>query len=374
MAIDKESLPIIVTGSSGLIGYAVCEALVHEGYQVFGFDRPDPPHPPPGVRNVGCDVASDRSVAEALAIVRQTVGARVASVVHLAAYYDFSGEPSPLYEEVTVRGTERLLRQLGDFQVEQFIFSSTMLVHAPCRPSQYIDEQWPLEARWNYPESKLRTERLITASRGDIPAVLLRISGVYTDRCESIPLARQIQRIYERRLTAKVFPGDTSTGQSFVHLDDLVRAFLTLVARRAQLPPESVILIGEAEPLNYDELQRRFAWLIHGEPEWDTERIPKAAAKAGAWVQDKIPGEDDPFIKPWMIDLADDHYALDITCARTLLNWEPRRTLRQTLPKMIDALKADPAGWYRQNKLEDAPAKVPATAAHQRTPPDALNG
>jgi hypothetical protein len=42
-----------------------------------------------------------------------------------------------------------------------------------------------------------------------------------------------------------------------------------------------------------------------------TPQIPKSPAKAGAWLQDQIPGEE-PFIKPWMIDLADDHYALDI--------------------------------------------------------------
>ncbi len=53
-----------------------------------------------------------------------------------------------------------------------------------------------------------------------------------------------------------------------------------------------------------------------------------------------------------MIDYADDHYALDISRAENLLNWTPQHSLRETLPKMIDALKADPIGWYRENKLE----------------------
>jgi nucleoside-diphosphate-sugar epimerase len=66
---------------------------------------------------------------------------------------------------------------------------------------------------------------------------------------------------------------------------------------------------------------------------------------------EKLPGAD-PFIKPWMIDRANDHYALDITRARTLLGWEPKRSLRGTIPKMIAALKADPLGWYRENELE----------------------
>lgn len=103
--------------------------------------------------------------------------------------------------------------------------------------------------------------------------------------------------------------------------------------------------------MSYDELQRTMGQLLHGE-EWDTHEIPKPLAKAGAWVQDALPLGEEPFIKPWMIDLADEHQELDITRARTLLGWEPEHRLRDTLPKMIAALKRDPAGWYRANKLE----------------------
>src|SRR5918996_2838250 len=39
--------------------------------------------------------------------VRERHGRRIASVIHLAAYFDLTGEPNPKYEEVTVRGTER---------------------------------------------------------------------------------------------------------------------------------------------------------------------------------------------------------------------------------------------------------------------------
>jgi nucleoside-diphosphate-sugar epimerase len=354
---------IIVTGSSGFIGYPLCESFAADGFRVMGFDRPGAPHPPPDAENIPCDLTSDASVAQAVARVRSRFGARVAAVAHLAAYYDFTGEPSPMYDEVTVRGTQRLLHALNTMRVEQFLFASTMLVHAPCQRGQHIDEDWPQQARWDYPESKLRAERLIADGKASMRAVLLRIAGVYTDRCEAITLAHQIQRIRERRVTSKVFPGDTFTGQSFVHLDDVVQAFRCAVQRRERLDPLLPFLVGEPEPLSYDELQRTFAWLLHREPDWETTRIPKSVAKAGAWVQDVIPGIEEPFIKPWMIDLADDHYALDITRARRLLGWEPRRSLRETLPRMIESLRADPTGWYRDNKLEQA---APGAAAQAR--------
>ncbi len=56
-----------------------------------------------------------------------------------------------------------------------------------------------------------------------------------------------------------------------------------------------------------------------------------------------------------MIDLADDHYALDVTRAEQLLGWRPRRSLRETLPRMIAALRADPEAFYRLNRLEGSP-------------------
>ncbi len=359
----KKSL-VIVTGSSGFIGDATMERLAREGFEVVGFDREASSSPPPGCTAIPVDVTSDESVHDGFSIVREHHGAKIGSVIHLAAYYDFSGEPSEKYDEITVRGTERLLRELKTFDVEQFIFSSTMLVHQPVEPGEFINENSPVKESWAYPNSKIATEKLIRAEHGDIPFVLLRIAGVYNDRCHSIPLAHQIQRIYERWLTSHVFPGDIAHGQSFLHLDDLVDTFAKLVERRNNLPAELPLLIGEPEPLTYSELQHTFGRLIHGE-DWETTQIPKSVAKTGAWLQDNAPFVEEPFIKPWMIDYADDHFALDISRADQLLGWSPQRSLRSTIPKMIAALKADPAGWYRENKLE-LPSELAEAAEDDR--------
>ncbi|MBI2723706.1 MAG: NAD(P)-dependent oxidoreductase [Chloroflexi bacterium] len=346
---------IIVTGSNGRIGDAVMRRFAGRFTDVIGFDRKAPGPPPPGCVAVPVEITSDESVRDGLRAIGEHHGKRVASVIHLAAYYDFFGKPSTKYDEITVQGTGRLLRELRaqEFQVEQFVFSSTMLIHQPAEPGEFITEDWPIEPTWAYPESKVRTEQVIRDGRGVIPAVLLRISGVYDDMGHSIPLAHQIQRINERDLTSRVYSGSTAHGQSFLHMDDLVDAIDRVVERRADLPNELPLLIGEPDALSYDELQHTMARLVHGSSS-ETVEIPGALAplaKAGAWMLDHVPGQDS-FIKPWMIDRANDHYALDITRARTLLGWEPKRSLRETLPKMIAALKTDPVTWYRENDLE----------------------
>jgi nucleoside-diphosphate-sugar epimerase len=339
---------VLITGSSGLIGSRLIEAVIGD-FRVVGLDMK-----PPRDRLadfIECDLTRSNSVKSALEEVEARHGDRIASVIHLAAYYDFSGDPSPLYDKLTVEGTRRLLRQLQRFAVEQFVFSSSLLVMKPVEEGEMIAEDSPVEATWDYPESKIKAEEVIRQEHREIPVVVLRIAGVYDEDCHSIPIAQQISRIYEKTLESYFFPGDASHGQAFVHLDDLVDCFRKCIERRRQLGAHELMLIAEPDVMSYAELQDRLGELLHGK-EWPTIRIPKVAAKAGAWVQEKMAGEgEETFIKPWMIDLADAHYPVQIERARQRLGWDPKRRLRDTLDEMVRRLKRDPKGWYERNGL-----------------------
>jgi nucleoside-diphosphate-sugar epimerase len=309
---------ILITGASGLIGARLCRAFCDD-YTVIGMDVSLPDNDVPAADFMQTDLTDTADVRASLATLKSRHGPRLASVIHLAAYYDFSGEPSPLYRELTVEGTRRLLRELQQqaFEVEQFVFSSTLLVMKPENNGKHVSELSPTEPKWAYPQSKLETEQVIHAERGTIPTVVLRIAGVYDEECHSLPLSQQISRIYERQLESYVFPGDSGHGQALVHLDDLTDCFVKCVEKRRSLGPEELFLIAEPDVMSYAELQDRLGELIHGR-EWPTIRIPKMVAKAGAWVEGKLASDEDdqPFIKPWMIDMADDHYAPTIAPAR----------------------------------------------------------
>ncbi len=341
---------IIITGRSGRIGSRAAERLSNQ-YTVIGFDVVSPKKMFADELFFQVDLSSQESINEAFKTIGQKCGKTIASVIHLAAYYSFTGEHPEKYDLITVGGTERILNGLKGFTVEQFIFSSTMLVYAPCKTDERIREDSPVDAKWDYPISKVKTEKLLRERHGDIPIVLFRIAGVYDDGCHSIPISNQIQRIYEKQLESKVFPGNLTHGASFIHMDDLVDALELAIERRSQLPHETVVLIGEDKTLSIDQLQRRISFLLFGK-EMHTIRIPKFLAKIGAWVKDKLPFFPKSFIKPWMIDLADDNYILDITRAKKLLGWAPKRSVEATLPKMIDDLKSNPAAWYKENGLK----------------------
>lgn len=342
---------VLITGSSGHIASALVEHLAGR-YTLVGVDRPGGSSSGKLAKFVPMDLTSDESIEIGIDSIRREFGDRLAAVIHLAAFYSFTGDPDPRYKTVNVQGTERLLRHLQVLDVDRFMFSSSMLVHAPTEPGRPIREDWPLDPAWNYPESKLGAEERIRKSHRKIPYAILRIAGVYDDEGGLPALAQQIQRIYERQLIGRVFPGDSNRGQSAIHLDDLVALFAALVEKRDTLPEELVLLAGEPETVSYATLQYELGRLIHGEP-WETREIPKALAKTGAWLEEvALPKEKEPFIKHWMIDIADDHYELDINKARTLLGWEPKHHLLKTLPKIVEALRRDPAGWYQRHKLD----------------------
>lgn len=349
---------VLITGAMGRIGSDLARRL-GKRYKLVGLDLPEAA----SGACTPCDLTDDASVELAFSEIAEAHGRHIASVIHLAAYFDFTGHDSPLYQTVNVEGTRRLLQALRDFEVEQFIFSSTMLVHAPVSPGELIDESSPLGPRWAYPRSKAETEDMIGHEAGDTPVLILRLAGLYDERSAVTTLSHQIARIYERRLEAHLYPGNLSAGQAFLHHDDMLDLFERAVDCRHALPDRQTLLAGETEVLNYGELQDRIANLIHDEKSWDTSKVPNAFARVGAQlkveaepvVPDAYDEGETPFIRPFMVDMASDHYALDITLARNLLGWEPKHSIADGLKHLTDGLKIDPAQWYAANGIEAPP-------------------
>ncbi|MFT5326716.1 MAG: nucleoside-diphosphate-sugar epimerase [Planctomycetaceae bacterium] len=353
---DSLTKPVVlITGAAGRIGTALIEHFA-PFYTIVGMDIKERPEESSAHEWIQCDLTSDESVSAAMAIVSSIKPdgpgepLRIAAVVHLAAYYDFSGEPSDMYDNLTVRGTRRLLEHLKPLPVEQFIFTSSLLVMKP-DDEHKLNEWNEVSAKWDYPQSKVAAERVIH-EHCPFPHVILRIAGVYDEGCHSIPLSQQIARINEKRMTSFVFPGNTGHGQAMIHMDDLVTCIQCVVGARDQLPQSETLLVAEPETMSYADLQEELGTMIHAS-HWPTLRVPKALAKVGAWLQEHMTSdEDSPFIRPWMVDLADDHYEVDLTRARTQLSWEPVRRLRHTLPKMLGRFHKNKEAWYEEHDLK----------------------
>ncbi|OQW87437.1 MAG: DNA polymerase III subunit epsilon [Rhodoferax ferrireducens] len=344
---------VLITGASGNLGQSLARAL-SGSYQVVGLDRKAQNGTFPILQ---ADFSSPASIDLALHKLRDAFGAHIASVVHLVAYFDFSNADDPRYQSVNIDGTRHLLRALQAFEVEQFVYGSTMLVHAPCRPGERIDETHPIGPRWAYPRSKAAAEAVVQQEHGGIPFVNLRLAGVYDEQSLVPTIAQQFARIYERDVQSYFYSGSTLVGQAMLHRDDMLDAFQRTIDRRHALAPAAAILIGEGDAIGYDALQDRLGALMHGVDDWTTIQMPKSVAAAGLWAQanlepvipDLIDKGQAPFVRPFMAEMADDHYALDTRRARDLLGWEPQHSFKDELPALVQALKDDPPGWYRCN-------------------------
>lgn len=340
---------IIVTGCSGRIGTRVCKRFIDNGFKVVGFDIREPSPEAGAIDFVHVDITSDENVRRGFDHVRHKYGDRIHSIIHLAAYFSFSENHADLYNKITIQGTGRLLENAKTFKTEQFLFSSTMLVYKPTRPGQRISESSTIDPRWNYPKANVKTENLMHKLRGPIPIVVMRIAGCYDEECHSFPISNVIKRIYERQFTSWVFPGDITHGTSYIHLNDLADAIWLAVQKRAELPEETTLIVGEGKTMSYDGMQRLISKLIEGK-ELHTIRVPKWFAKTSIWALNQFPSQENT-IEPWMIDLADDHYELDISRARLLLGWTPKHFVASVIPQMIQFLKENPEEFYEANDL-----------------------
>ncbi len=346
----SEKKVVVVTGSSGRIGTRIVSRLSQQ-YQPIAMDFVGATCENPDVEFIYVDLSSDHSVKCAFDRIRKVYNGKIASIVHLAAFYSFTGQHLELYDKITVQGTRRLLDESKTCTVEQFMFTSTMLVHEPSERGVIQNEDSPIKGKWHYPASKVRTEKLIHEMHGDIPSVILRIGGCYDETCNCVPISQHISRIYEKQLASLVFPGNSGNGVPYTHFDDLVDMILHIIEKRDTLGKDNTFLCCEEDSITYRELQTIIGQLVHGRKKWPMLYIPKFIAKVGAGVLDSIPFGPPPFIKPWMVDLADDNYEFTMEHARKVLGWSPKRSLRKTLPTIVEDMKKDPIAWYKRHGI-----------------------
>src|SRR3546814_21123031 len=101
---SQDDRPIVlITGAAGNIGRSLAAAPA-DAYSVVGFDQEGRKADFP---LIGVDFTDDTSVKQAMERFRTEHGSRIASVIHLVAYLDFSGDEDPRSDSVNITGTRR---------------------------------------------------------------------------------------------------------------------------------------------------------------------------------------------------------------------------------------------------------------------------
>lgn len=339
---------LLITGGSGFIGEEVVKTL-SDDYLIVNLDLRPPKRQSPDYIN--CDFSDESSIKSALEKVRAKYGVRLEAVIHLAAYYDFQGSESELYEKVNIEGTENFLATLREhFKVSQIIFSSSMLVFTPTPVKTKITEDFPVERSWAYPASKLTAEEILLKWQQDEQLTILRIAAVYNEFGYAPSIGNQIMRIADKHLTTFFFPGNRHHIQSTVHVNDVAEVMRKCLQKRNELPHFAIFSVAENQSPTYDEIQQTVSRLLYHR-KIPYLRIPKSLAVFGSHLLNLLPSNEETFIKPWMIKFADANYDLDNSLARKVLDWRPRHSLLKALPQIIRNMKHNPDYWYQINNF-----------------------
>ena len=349
---------LVILGGAGFIGTAIRRAAAGR-YRLVSIDLVETP-PVMGLSEVGEVVGEERyeadlGVPEEIDEVwrRARLGERrLAGIIDLVAHYDFRNEPDPRYGRV-LAGLAHLLEKTGE-SVDPgvpFVYASSMAAMEPTEPGEKLEADSPKARGWAYPRHKVEAENVIEAAEIPQPRVELVLAAVYSDWCELVPMFKQIERVAEAGMQALVYPGAVDRGLTYVHVDEAADAFLKAVEALEGSGGLHRLLVGEERPVTYrqinDAASRAFGY---GERRlWE---MPRFIARVGAWVLGwwaKLWGRE-PFIRPWMVDFAGEHFEFDLTETRRQIGWEPEGYLGERLDAICRRAAVHREVWLRKNE------------------------
>lgn len=290
---------VVIIGSAGHIARR-CMAALRGRYRLVGLDASGTRRAETADAQVGVDLACSQGAAQAASALRALALPPIASVLVLAADFDLSRRPSPLLGALNPRAMTRLMAALAPCRPQQWVFLSSMYVHAPTHPGCAINESSPLQVHDDASDLLLALERTVVHECGTTTAVVIRTAPLYDDRGHSTLLAAKRASL-ERPGSAHLFDyRDTRAGQPLLHVADLADALDRVIARRSALPASTTLLLAEDEPLCFKGL----------------------ALAEGAGHDPRLLGHARGDVR---------HFEVNTTQARVLLGWTPRHRVADML-------------------------------------------
>ncbi|MDH4158161.1 MAG: NAD(P)-dependent oxidoreductase [candidate division Zixibacteria bacterium] len=344
---------IIVTGASGFVGRALLDELKNE-CRIFAIARRSqyecnaPVHP--NIAWLRSDISHLDSVAKAFREIATAGGADY--LIHLAAYYDFTGQDHPDYWRTNVDGTRYVLELAKDLDLKLLVFTSSVAACEFPPAGKVLDETSPADGRTHYARSKSQGEDMIRQYADKVPACIVRLGAVYSDWCEYPPLYVFLKTWLGASWKANVLAGVGQSAVPYIHIRDVVSFFRQILAQREKLAPAETVIAstrGATSHLKMYSLATRYFYGKTRKP----VMMPRLMCGLGLWGMN-IWGhltKNPPFERPWMYSCIDLQLTVQNEHSCELLGWSPdtRHLIERRLPFLVERLKSEPFAWDTRN-------------------------
>lgn len=309
-------MKVLVTGSNGFIGKALCHRIAADGYSLVSGVRANIENTT-DVVSYG-DITGNTNWSDALRSCE--------SVVHLAGrahvLRDTESDPLAKYRTVNADGTLNLARQAAEAGVQRFVFISSIGVNgAESFQTPFTEKDIPSPCS-HYAISKYETELglLAIAKKTSMEIVTIRPPLVYGPGAPGnfSSLVRWLTRGIPLPL------GGFNNRRSLVALDNLVDLIVTCLRHPAAA--NQIFLVSDDEDLSTADLLQRIGAAL-GRP----VRLLHVHPVLLHWGA-RLLGKDD------MAQRLLGNLQVDITKAKNLLDWNP--------PLNVDEGLRKAAEWY----------------------------
>ena len=325
-------------------------------YRVFGIARRSPAFTgAPLHRNITwfqVDIRDRSALKRAFQEIRNQGG--VETVIHLAAHYDFTGEPHPNYLATNVDGLRNVLDECRHLDLRRFVFASSVAAADFRGRTRVVDEFTDPDGTHYYAKSKRIGEQMLQEYCDELPTCIVRLGALFSDWCEYPPLFKFLETWLSTSWRRRVLGGKGLLGVPYLHVREAVSFLMRLLQRQDQLECGEVLIASTDGAVTLRELYEDTTLYYFGsvgEPLY----LPREVCRMGMYMRDltkSLMGER-PFERAWMASYIDSRLDVDASLTRQRLDWVPRDRLsiRRRLPFMIENLKCEPEEWYRRNHM-----------------------
>lgn len=328
-------MKVLVTGASGFLGGYLIEELVKRGYDVRGMirDVSKANH----LRSLGVEVVyGDLTRHETLPQVVRGVDA----VIHLAAYYTFTGSRS-LYRIVNVEGTRALAQTALKSGVKRFIYCSSTEAIGPVK-NPPGDEDTPPNPQFEYGRSKLLAEQVVKElGNSGLEYTIVRPSGMYGPRNVDDVAYWFIMTVAKGGILSKFMIGDGNYLVQFAHVKDVVQGF-TLVLEKPEVSTGQTYIISDEKAYTYKEVYEIISQIL-GKETPKIKLSPRIAKFLLTFTEiyDRVSGGGNLILRRSIVDAVTTHRAYSINKAKKELGYKPQYNLKKGLEETIK--------WYKDN-------------------------